>query len=87
MKKVLLTSILLLTLLTGCEGYETGETTHGGAWKVIGQHGDFDLVRDTNTGCVYLQSVYNIENLTPYYNAKGEVEGCGDKRNLEDIYE
>ena len=84
-KKALVLGVALSVLtLTGCgNGYEEGSTVENGAWRVIGEKGRYDVLRDTDTGCVYLQSNKSIDGITPYYDEDGEVMGCGDKEDFK----
>lgn len=81
MKKLLLIGGLTAILLTGCSGNaETGTQVNSNLVDV-GDLGDgYDLMRDTKTGCVYIQEFLGHSHpLTPYYNEEGKVEGCGQK--------
>lgn len=89
MKKTkLLTLILfifcLTTILAGCSDNRPIEEKITDDLIVVGNIGaKFDLVRDTNTGCVYIYFSEGYEtNLTPYYGEDGEIQGCGEK-NLD----
>ena len=84
MKKILTYSAIVLGLLTltGCSdggGYATGKVVGNGAWRVVGDKGNFDILRDTETGCLYLQSHYSNKNITPYYDENGDIMGCGEE--------
>ena len=79
-KKLLILGLAsALTLgLAGCSsGYETGEDVDGN-FKAIGDMGDFDLLRDKATGCVYIQSHHDSAEMSPYIGRDGKVMGCGD---------
>ena len=83
-KKTLFLGVALSILtLVGCEGYETGDVVEGGAWRVVGDKGDYDVLRDTETGCLYLQSTYATTSVTPYYDEDGKVMGCGEEENFK----
>lgn len=87
MKKVLL-AVVLLVILSACEN--TGEYARfarfsGGQFKVIKESGDMRFVRDVDTGCVYMKSKSN--SMFPYYDEKGNVMGCGDKRKGKSLFE
>ena len=80
MKKALIIGMTSLTLLglAGCSGgYETGDEVDSN-FKAIGDIGDYDLLRDKETGCVYMQEHYDGVQMTPYYGRDGKVMGCGD---------
>jgi predicted secreted protein len=80
MKKFILLIALTVGIisLAGCGGYEVGTTVEDGAWKVIGTHGQYDMLRDLKTGCVYLQASADF-SLTPYIGEDGKVVGCGQQ--------
>jgi predicted small secreted protein len=86
MKKLLLIGAVAIGAisLAGC-GYTVGSTVEDGAWKVIGEHGHYDMLRDLKTGCVYIESTDGYE-ITPYYGEDGKVVGCGQKNFDEDKY-
>lgn len=79
MKKLALIGITAVALLSGC-GYETGEVVQNGRFIDVGDLGDgYDLLRDKETGCVYIQEhSAHAYPLTPYYGEDGEVVGCGE---------
>jgi len=80
MSKLLLIGYASLVLLAGCNN-ETGSTKAGGSLIDIGDLGSgYDLMRDTNTGCIYIRegSAHSYP-LTPYFNEEGKVAGCGEK--------
>lgn len=68
---------LLVVTLAGCSGYDTGDTVMGGNYKVVGDKGYYDVLRDVKTGCYYLES-HTSSGLTPYYDKDGKVKGCGE---------
>ena len=88
MKKFLviggLAAFALLSL--GCNN-DTGTELNG--LVDIGDLGKgYDLVRDTNTGCVYIyeRRAKDARPLTPYFDENGEVVGCGDEDLDKAIY-
>ena len=84
-KKTLALGVALSVLtLAGCSGaYEEGNTVEDGAWRVVGEKGRYDILRDTDTGCMYLQSKRSINGITPYYDEDGEIMGCGEEEVLK----
>jgi hypothetical protein len=86
MKKLLIIGVASLSLLglAGCDGYETG-TIVDGTFKAVGDVGSYDILRDVETGCTYLQSHTSSTGITPYFGEDGEVIGCGQK-NIKPKY-
>lgn len=81
MKKMLLVLGLSLLALIACND-ETGNLVNDDDTLVdIGNLSNgYDLIRDTNTGCVYIRENANnadSQPLTPYYGEDGKVVGCG----------
>ena len=81
MKKYLviggLTAFALLSLV-----YNNDTGTELNGLVDVGDLGKgYDLVRDTNTGCVYIyeRMASYSRPLTPYYDKNGKVVGCGEK--------
>lgn len=80
MKKFKLGTLLLsVGLLCACT-HDTGEVRNE-KFEVIDKlqdkvTGTYDVVRDKETGCVYLMYTYGLE-ATPYYDEDGNVMGCG----------
>lgn len=69
--------VIGITALAGCSPYEEGEIVGDGNFKVMGTMGSYDVLRDTNTGCYYLEPM-NERSLSPLYDEDGKVKGCGD---------
>ena len=84
MKKIALSTVLLTSLLalTGCGGYETGTVKEDGAWLVVGDRGGYDVLKDIETGCLYLQNHHDRSGIVPYFDEHGEVMGCGEEPEL-----
>jgi hypothetical protein len=86
MKKMLFVMALFSMVLSGC-GYEEGEIVEDGRFKVVDEVGSYDILRDTQTGCMYFYESYSHSQiLTPVYDENGEVMGCGKKDFDEDKY-
>lgn len=87
MKKLSLLLGLSILALVGCN-QETGRGLRGDSTLVdIGDlSSGYDLIRDTNTGCVYINNT-NDYALTPYYDEDGEVMGCGEENLDKSKYE
>lgn len=80
MKKLLLVLGLSVLALIGCNN-ETGEVLNSGLVDIGDLGSGYDLIRDSETGCVYIyqsNSSYSTP-LTPYYGEDGKVVGCGEK--------
>mgnify|MGYP003576106687 CR=1 FL=1 len=77
MKRLSIGVIAILTVLTlgAYSGYETGSYVQNGQFEVIGNHGRYDILRDVETGCQYLEPMTD-RGLTPFYDKDGEVKGC-----------
>lgn len=85
MKRKLLTifsGVLLIGVLAGCEGYGTGDIVENGDYKVMGNKGNYDVLQDLKTGCLYLEP-HSDYGLTPYYDKNGEVKGCGENTGVD----
>lgn len=79
MKKLLM-GIGLLTIsltLVACGGYETGDYVKNDEFKVVGNVGDHDLLKDLKTGCLYIEPQNDI-GMSPYYDENGKIQGCGE---------
>ena len=87
MKKLLLVAGLSVLVLVGCN-METGDTLRGDSILVdVGDLSNgYDLVRDTNTGCIYINNS-NDYALIPYYGEDGKVMGCGEENLDKSKYE
>ncbi|UGO51331.1 casein kinase-like protein 1 [Bacillus phage vB_BanS_Skywalker] len=83
MKKTLLVTLIGLTALTlGACGYEQGSTVYGGKFKVIGEigagsDGQYALLRDVDTGCIYIERTSSYPSISAFYDENGKVAGCG----------
>lgn len=77
MKKLLLVGLTSI-MLAGCGAETSGDS---GELVDIGDLGKgYNLIRDTNTGCIYIQEgMAHSYPLTPYFNEDGKVSGCGEK--------
>lgn len=77
MKKLLLVG-LTAVLLVGCGNYDSGHSVNNSLVDVGNLGEGYDLLRDTNTGCVYIKEFNgHAHPLTPYYGEDGKVVGCG----------
>lgn len=80
--KLLTVASMSLLLLTACDGFSDGSIVKGGGFKAVGDKGDYyDILKDLETGCLYLESHYQT-GLMPYYGEDGEVQGCGETESL-----
>ncbi|AGI11891.1 hypothetical protein X915_gp121 [Bacillus phage vB_BanS-Tsamsa] len=79
MKKTLLVTLIGLTALTlGACGYEQGSTVYGGKFKVIGDvGGNYALLRDVDTGCIYIERTSSYPSISAFFDENGKVAGCG----------
>uniref|UniRef100_A0AB39C7C3 Lipoprotein n=1 Tax=Bacillus phage KoopaTroopa TaxID=3234046 RepID=A0AB39C7C3_9CAUD len=79
MKKTLLAGLIGLTALTlGACGYEQGSTVYGGKFKVIGDvGGNYALLRDVDTGCIYIERTSSYPSISAFFDENGKVAGCG----------
>ena len=77
MKKTIVTLLLLTLLIIGCNR-STGNPFNSDLVDIGDLGKGYDLVRDTNTGCVYIMETYST-TLTPYYDENGSVTGCGEE--------
>jgi hypothetical protein len=78
-RKLVLIGIVAVGLLAACEGgYSTGEIVMNGDFKAVGNKGSYDVLRDTSTGCLYLEP-HSSRGLAPLYDEDGNVKGCGEK--------
>lgn len=90
MKKTIIAIFTLTSLLAGCShNNETGEYVNEQIVDIGNLGGYYDLVRDINTGCVYIyeRGASYSRPLTPYYGEDGEVVGCGEKDLDKSKYE
>lgn len=86
MKKLLLVG-LTAVLLSGCNN-NTGDEINGELVDIGNLGKGYDLVRDKNTGCVYMRQVMGQAHpLTAYYDEDGKVVGCGEKELDKTKYE
>lgn len=79
MKKLVLAGLIGLTALTlGACGYEQGSTVYG-KFKVIGDvGGNYALLRDVDTGCIYIETS-SYPSISAFFDEEGKVAGCGQK--------
>jgi hypothetical protein len=85
-KKLIAVAVVSLGLLAGCSGYETGDTIgEDNRFKVVGDIGNYDVLKDVETGCLYTESHHESTGLSPLFNKKGEVSGCGDVSKKEEF--
>lgn len=87
-KRLLLVGALSLSVLTACNN-DTGKVIKGDLVDVGDFASGYDLLRDMNTGCVYIyqsDSSYSTP-ITAYYGEDGKVVGCGEKDFDKSEYE
>ncbi|QIW89785.1 putative signal peptide-containing lipoprotein [Bacillus phage Izhevsk] len=81
MKKTLIATLIGLTALTlGACGYETGSTVYNGKFKVLGTIGtgeEYSLLRDVDTGCIYIERTSSYPSISAFFDENGKVAGCG----------
>lgn len=75
--KLLILTILSITIVAGCSGNNIGDKTND--FETVGKLEAFSenkrVLKDRKTGCMYLESTYS---LTPYYDEDGQVMGCNN---------
>lgn len=79
MKKLLIVSAVSILMLVGCSREESN-TKRDSIFTVVERIGTYDyIVKDTNTGCYYIQSGSsgNVFTYSPYLDKDGQVMGCG----------
>jgi len=77
--KRLLIVLLTVGLLVGCNR-ETGEEINGEIVDIGNLGSGYDLLRDTNTGCIYIrEGSSQAYPITPYFGEDGKVAGCGQE--------
>lgn len=88
MKKLTIFALPIM-LLVGCTNYDSGEEINDQLVDVGNLGSGYDLVRDTNTGCIYIRetNVSHSKPLTPYYDEEGKVAGCGEENFDKSKYE
>lgn len=77
MKKLTLVAVVAALTLVGCGGYESGTRVQDGQFEVVKDVGRYDLLRDIDTGCMYIESHRSDGGIAPYYDKDGKVAGCG----------
>ena len=81
----------MVFVLTACDRSNSTGTTFGKEGNLV-DIGDFgngiDLLRDKNTGCVYIYKETGHQlNISAYYGEDGEVVGCGEEQFDRSKYE
>lgn len=79
MKKAVIVMLLAFGVLAGCEGgHSDGYVTEDGRFKAVGDAGSYDLMRDLETGCLYMEA-HTDRGMDPLYDKDGKVAGCGQE--------
>lgn len=82
MKKLLIISAMSILALVGCDDRENINRDMNTIFTVVEEIGSYEyVVKDTRTGCFYIQSSTYTGYFTysPYLGEDGKVMGCGQK--------
>lgn len=86
--KILLLTIIAVVVLVGCSNKETGYEINSDLVDIGDLGRGLDLVRDKNTGCIYIKRESgNHYSFSAYYDETGKVAGCGEENLDKSKYE